>query len=76
MWLMPIASDRLLSVSYQRAKALCNSLPAPVARNYNANAILLASRFVFARNAEPWITEAIRKETERRDAAVSADRQD
>lgn len=33
MWLMPISSDRLLSVSYQRAKTLRNSLPAPVVRN-------------------------------------------
>lgn len=74
MWLMPISSNRLLSVSYQRAKTLRNSLPAPVVRNYNANAILQASRFVFARHAEPWITEAMRKETERRDAAAPADK--
>lgn len=73
MWLMPIASDRLLSASYQRAKTLRSSLPSPLVRNYNANAILQASRFVFARHAEPWITEAIRKETERRDAAAPAD---
>ncbi|MBJ2160275.1 DUF4238 domain-containing protein [Variovorax sp. IB41] len=72
MWLMPIASDRLLSVSYQRAAALRQTLPAPTVRNHNANTIVQASRFIFARDAEAWITKAIQEETQRRNAAGPA----
>jgi len=69
MWLMPIASDRLISVSYQRPAALRQVLPAPTVRNCNANTIVEASRFIFARDAEAWITKAIQEETQRRNAA-------
>lgn len=69
MWLMPIASDRLLSVSYQRAAELRPTLPASTVRSYNTNTIAQASRFIFARDAEAWITKAIRDETQRRNAA-------
>lgn len=72
MWLMPIASDRLLSVSYQRAAALRQTLPAPTVRNHNANTIVQASRFIFARDAEALITKAIQEETQRRNAAGPA----
>lgn len=69
MWLMPIASDRLLSVSYHRDAALRQMLPASTVRKYNANTIIQASRFIFARDAEAWITKAIQEESQRRDAA-------
>ncbi|MDP9902945.1 DUF4238 domain-containing protein [Variovorax ginsengisoli] len=72
MWLMPISSDRLLSVSYQRAAALRSTLPAPTVRSFNANTIVQASRFIFARDAEAWITRAIQEETQRRNAADPA----
>jgi hypothetical protein len=70
MWLMPIASNRLLSVSYQPAAALIQTLPASTIRNFNANTIVQASQYIFCRHAETWITKAIQEETQRR-AAVN-----
>jgi hypothetical protein len=68
---MPIASDRLLSVSYHPAAAVIQTLPAPAVRSYNASTITQASRFIFARHAEPWISKAIQEQTQRRNAAGS-----
>lgn len=72
VWLMPISFDRLLSVSYQRATTLKKMLPASAIRNHNANTIAQASRFIFSRDAEAWITKAIQKETQSRHAAGPA----
>lgn len=69
MWLLPISSNRMISISNYKPDDFKPLIPAQTVTNANLNMVFQATRFVFARDPDEWISNAIVEATQRRSSS-------